>query len=162
MRGGVAAAVFFLAVLVGVPSAGAGANPRPIGASMTVAASPHTARAHVRLKLTLRYEMRCGYPGAGRLVVTFPSALKLPKRFAAGAVRVAGKPLTAKVEGRTVTVTIPPPKGTLCNVVSLGSLAVTFTRAAKLVNPTQAGTYRLRAAHAGHHFTASLAITPAA
>ena len=109
----------------------------------------------------LRYEMRCGYPGSGPLVVTFPSAWKLPKRFASGAMRAAGKPLPAKVEGRTVTATIPPPTGTLCNVVNLGSLAVTFTRAAKLVNPTQAGSYRLRAAHAGHHFTARLAITPA-
>lgn len=106
--------------------------------------------------------MRCGYPGSGPLVVTFPSALKLPKRFSAGAVRAAGKPLAAKVEGRTVTAAIPPPKGTLCDVVSLGSLAVTFTPAAKLVNPAQAGSYRLRAAHAGRHFTARLAITPAA
>jgi hypothetical protein len=161
MRGGVAAAVLVLAVLVAVPSAGAGESPRPFGASMTVTASPHTTRAHARLTLTLRYEMRCGYPGSGPLVVTFPSALKLPKRFAAGAVR-AGKSLAAKVEGRTVTATIPPPKGTLCNVVSLGSLAVTFTRAAKLVNPGQAGSYRFKAAHAGHHFTARLAITPAA
>jgi hypothetical protein len=160
MRRGVAAAALLLAMLAAVPSAGA-SRPRPFGASMTVDASPHTTGAHVRLTLTLRYEMRCGYPGAGPLVVTFPSAFKLPKQFAAGAVRSAGEPLTAKVEGRNVTVTIPRPKSTLCNVIGPGAFAVTFTRAAKLVNPAHAGSYRLTAAHARHHLTARLAITAA-
>lgn len=158
MCGGVAGAVLFLAGLVAVPSAGAGSSPRPMGASMTLAASPHTARAHVRLKLTLRYPMRCAYPGAGPLVVTFPSAMNLPKQFATGAVRSAGKPIAAKTAGRTVTVTIPPPKGALCNVVTPGSFSVTFTRAAKLVNPARAGSYRFTAAHAKRHFTARLRI----
>lgn len=161
MRGGVAAAVLFLAGLVPVPSAGAGSVPRPIGASIAVAASPHTARAHVRLTLTLRYPMRCGYPGSGPLVVTFPSAMKLPKHFASNAIRSAGEPLAAKVAGRKVTVTIPPPKGTLCNVITSGSFSVTFTRAAKLVNPAQAGSYRFTAAHARRHFTAKLTVTAA-
>ncbi len=105
--------------------------------------------------------MRCGYPGAGPLTVTFPAALKLPKRFAAGAIRSAGIPLAAAVDGRNVTVTVPPPKGTLCTVITPGSFVVTFTRAAKLLNPAQTGFYRFSATHARHRFTAELAITAA-
>ena len=105
--------------------------------------------------------MRCGYPGAGPLTVTFPPALKLPKRFAAGAIRSAGIPLAAAVDGRKVTVTVPPPMGTLCKVITPGSFVITFTRAAKLVNPAQTGSYRFSATHARHRFTAELAITAA-
>jgi hypothetical protein len=130
---------------------------------MRVTASPHTARAHaVRLTFTLRYRMRCGYPGGGPLVLTFPSALKLPKRFAAGAVRLARRPIPAKVDGRNATVTIPAPTSTLCNVIAPGSLTLTFTRAATLVNPARTGSYRFRATHAGHTFTGKLVIGPAA
>lgn len=129
---------------------------------MTVTASPRTAAAHgVRLKFTLRYEMRCGYPGAGALVVRFPSALRLPERFASGAVRLAGKPIAAKVDGRNLTVTVPPRKGVLCNILGPGSLTLTFRRAAKLANPSRPGSYGLRATHAGHTFTAKLEIKPA-
>jgi hypothetical protein len=105
--------------------------------------------------------MRCGYPGAGPLVVTFPSALKLPGRFASGGVRLAGKPIAAEVDGRKVTVTVPPHKGVLCNILRPGSLTLTFLRSAKLANPSRSGSYRLRATHAGHAFTAKLVIKPA-
>lgn len=129
---------------------------------MTVTASPRAARAHaVRLVVTLRYEMQCGYPGKGPLVVTFPAAMKLPHRFTARAVKLAGKPIAAKVEGRHVTVTIPPHKGVLCNLIAPGSLTLTFTHAARLANPARAGSYRFRAKHAGRLFTAKLRIVPA-
>jgi hypothetical protein len=155
MRGGVAAAAVSLALLIAVPSAGAGSK-----TSMAVSASPKTARAHrVQLKLTLRYQMQCGYPGKGPLVVTFPSALKHPRRFAANAVRLNGKPITAKVDRRKVTVTIPPQTGgPQCGVIGPGSVVLTFTHSARLVNPARAGSYRFAAMHAGHDFTAKLAI----
>lgn len=129
---------------------------------MTVTASPRTARAHgIRLTFTLRYEMHCGYPGRGPLVVTFPSALKLPQRFAAGTVKLAAKPIAARVQGRRVTVTVPPHKGVLCNLIGPGSVTLTFTRAAKLANPARAGFYSFGATHAGHTFAARLRIKPA-
>jgi hypothetical protein len=157
MRGGVAA-VALLALLVAAPHVGAG----PPVSSMTAAASPHTAGAHaVRITLTLRYEMQCGYAGAGPLVVTFPRALKLPKRFAAGAVKLAGKRAAPTVRGRHVTVTIPRHKGPLCGLIAPGSVTLTFTRTAKLVNPRRPGSYRLTSTHEGFTFTAALAIDPA-
>ena len=126
---------------------------------MAVTASPRTAGAHgVRLRLTLRYEMQCGYAGAGPLVVTFPSALKLPARFADGSVLLAGKPVTATVSGRRVTMTVPPHRGVLCTMVGPGSLKLTFTQAAELTNPAHNGSYRFTATHGKRAFAARLAI----
>ncbi len=129
---------------------------------MTVAASPHAAGAHaVRLTVTLRYVMQCGYPGVGPLVVSFPSAFKLPRRFASRTVKLDGKPVAAKIKGRRVTVNVPPPNGVLCNLMGPGSVTLAFTRAAKLANPAQAGSYGFKATHGKRTFTAKLAIKPA-
>ena len=157
MRQGVAAAAVSLVVLVAAPLAGARFS--FVTGSMTVSASPHAAGAHgVRLKVTLHYEMQCGYPGKGPLVVTFPSAMKLPTQFAAGSILLAGSPVSATVDGRQVTVIVPPHKGVLCNAVGPGSLTLAFTHAAKLENPKQAGAYSLRATHSRRTFTAKLRV----
>lgn len=131
--------------------------------SMTVVASSRAAGAHrVRLVVTLRYQMQCGYPGAGPLVVTFPSALKPPKQFAPGTVRLADKVVGATVKAQKVTVTVPPPRGVLCSMLGPGSVRLLFTRAAKLTNPGRAGSYRFRATHGKHTFRATLVIKAAA
>ena len=163
MRGGLAAALVFGVLLVAAQPAGAGSSVAPIGtSSMSVLASPHTPSAHaVRLLVTLRYEMQCDYPGAGPLVVTFPSAVKLPHRFAGSAVKLAGKPIAATVDRRRVTVTVPPHSGTLCSLRGPGSVTLTFTRAAKIANPARAGSFGFKATHDGHTFTAKLAIKAA-
>lgn len=161
VRGGIAALVFVF-VLVAVPPAGATSRQPASLASMTVTASPAAASAHpTRLTLTLRYEMQCGYPGAGPLVVRFPPAVRLPKRFAAGAVRLLGKPIAATRAGRQVTVTIGPPSGQLCTLLGPGSVKLVFTRKARLANPKRAGSYRFTAMHGKHTFTSKLAIRPA-
>jgi hypothetical protein len=143
----------------------AGASGPPTGAmspSMTVTPSTHVARAHgVRLTVTLRYEMQCGYAGAGPLVVTFPSGLRLPQRLASGAVELAGKPVAATLEGQQVTVTVPRHKGMLCDLMGPGSVTVTFTQGAKLANPSQAGSYSFKASHGRRSFTAKLTVKPA-
>lgn len=163
MRGGVVAATLVLLSLpAAVPVAHAGSKPPTVAPSMTVTASPHVAGAHaVRLTVNLRYEMQCDYPGAGPLVVTFPSALKPPEHFADGVVRLGGKPVAATTRGRRVTVRVPPHRGVLCNLIGPGSVTLTFTRAARLANPRRPGSYRFEAAHAGHAFAARLAIKPA-
>lgn len=163
MRGGVAAAVIFLALLVAAPLADAGSSrPTAFASSMTVAASPHAAHAHgVRLTFTLRYVMQCGYPGAGPLVVTFPRAVKLPSQFPTSAVQLAGKSVAATVKGRHVTVKVAPHKGLMCNVMGPGSLRLAFMRSAALANPALPGSYRFTATHGTRDFTAKLAIKPA-
>ncbi len=163
VRGGVAAVAVLLAGLVAAPLAGAAGKGPPLGGSMAVSASSHSAGAHaVRLKFTLRYEMQCAYPGGGPLIVTFPSALKLPADFAVGTVLLSGKPVPATVSGRQVAVTVPPHKGMLCNIVAPGSLTLVFTHAAKLANPARAGSYHFTARHGTRAFTAALTIKQAA
>jgi hypothetical protein len=161
-RGFVAAVVLGILLVVG-PSAGFASGP-PTGAvsSMTVTASTHAAKAHaVRFTVTLRYEMQCNYAGAGPVVVTFPSSLRLPTRFAAGAVELSGKPIAATVAGQRVSVTIPRHQGTFCDVMGPGSLALTFTQAAKLANPSRAGSYSFKATHGKRTFVAKLTVKPA-
>ena len=162
MRGGaISGAVMALALLVAMPLSAAASNPSDLP-SMTVSASPHAAHAQrVRVTVTLRYVMQCGYPGAGPLVVTFPSAVRLPKRFAAGAVTLSGKAAAATIRGRSVTVTIPPHSGVLCSTMGPGAVSLVFTRTAGLTNP-RAGSYRFRATHAKHTFKAKLVVKPAA
>ena len=161
MRGGVAAAAVFLALLT-APLAGAGPRQPLSGSSMAVTASSHAAGARgVRLTLTLHYVMRCANPGPGPLVVSFPAAMKLPRRFAPGTVKLAGKAVAATVDERHVTVAVAPHRGVLCDMMAIGPVTLSFTRAAKLTNPAQAGSYRFRATHRGRAFTAKLAIKPA-
>ncbi|HEX4521844.1 MAG TPA: hypothetical protein VH063_19980 [Gaiellaceae bacterium] len=163
MRGGVAVALLLGALVVVVSPAGAGARWLTVAVpAMTVSAAPQVASAHaVRLEVTLRYQMQCGYPGKGPLRVTFPSAMSLPQSFASRAVRLNGKRIAARVKGRRVSVSVPPPKGVLCNTIGPGSVTLAFTRAAKLRNPSRPGSYGFRATHAGHSFTAKLPIKPA-
>jgi|tagenome__1003787_1003787.scaffolds.fasta_scaffold20881429_2 hypothetical protein len=163
MRGRVTAAVVFVALAVAASSASARPTRRAVDVqSLTVVASPNAPGAHrIRLKLIFRYEMRCNYPGVGPLVVTFPSALGLPKRFGAHSVKLAGKPVVAKRKGRRVTVTVPPPSGVLCGIVGPGSVKLVFTRKARLASPTRAGSYRFTARHEKRAFGAKLAIRPA-
>lgn len=164
MRGGLVSGAVILALLVAVPIGGAASGPPTASVqSMKLTESTHAARAHgVRLTITLRYLMQCGYPGAGALVVTFPSAAKLPDRFATGSVRLAGNAVAARLEGRNVTVTIPRHKGVLCNTMGPGTLTLTFTHAAKFGNPAHVGSYGFTATHAKHTFKAKLVIKPAA
>ena len=155
-------AAMLVVSLVAVPP-GAVASRSTRAPSMTVSAAPGLARAHrVRLTITLRYVMQCGYPGAGPLVVTFPAAVRLPRRFAAGAVRLSGKAVAAKLAGRHVTVTVPPHEGVLCGTIGPGAVTLRFTHAASLTNPARAGSYRFTAMHAKHTFSATLVVEPAA
>ena len=162
MRGGVLAAAILASALAAVPLAGATSRRSSATPQMTVTASPDAASAHgPRLVLSLRYQMQCGYPGVGPLVVRFPRAVRLPRRFTAGAVRLSGKPIATTRAGRQVTVTIAPP-GQLCGLIGPGSLKLVFTRKAKLVNPRRAGSYLITATHANHTFRATLVIKSAA
>lgn len=157
-RGVVSFVAMAVALAVAVPFSGAVGPPTNVQ-SMNVVASTHAAGARPdRLKITFRYVMQCGYPGPGPLVVTFPAAMKLPKRFAAGSVKLAGKAIAATRSGRKATVTIPPHKGVLCGVMAMGAVTLTFTQAAELGNPTQAGSYRFSATHAKLAFKTKLAI----
>src|SRR5436309_3145801 len=113
--------------MVSVPLGGAASGAPADVQAMRVSVSSHEAHAHrVRLKITLTYDMQCGYPAVGPLVVAFPAAEKLPKQFAAGSVKLSGKAIAPAIKKRQVTVTIPPHNGVACGTIGPGVVTLTF------------------------------------
>ncbi|HXY80128.1 MAG TPA: hypothetical protein VEH55_02060 [Gaiellaceae bacterium] len=163
---GVAALVAVLAGLT-VPAA-AGAPPKPVppvtlppGGSATATAMPATAGARsVRLTLTVRFEMQCGRPGAGPVVVSLPAAERVPHTIARRDVSLGGKPpLRASISGHVVVLTLPPQRGVICDVIGPGTLTVGFAPAVGLGNPPTGGSYPVAVRVGARAFVAHLAVT---
>src|ERR1700730_17768988 len=114
---------------------------------ITVALSTDRAGERpVTLTLRLSYQMRCGNPGPGSLVVSFPADERLPARIPASAVLLNGRTAPSVTRhGNNVTIPLPRRHGISCNVIGPGSVTVVFTAAARLGNPAQAGSYPLSA-----------------
>jgi len=167
MRGGVAAILFSVTTLAAALTASAATGPpvhrptpvTPLSTMSVESSSAASGAQNVQLKVTLRYQMQCGYPGAGPLAVTFPDAMAPPSSFAAKSVLLSGKPVAAKVDGSKVTVTVPIHRGLMCDVIGPGKVVLTFTKAAGLANPASPGTYRFSATHARRGFSTTLTIS---
>jgi hypothetical protein len=124
--------------------------------------TPHAGARPVAVTLRLHYEMQCGWPGPGSLVIRFPAGMQLPARLPPGAVLVNGKAAySAGAAGATrdVAVGLPKRPQVMCDSIGPGMLTVSFTRAARLGNPKAAGSYVLRATHGRDGFAGRLAIT---
>lgn len=126
----------------------AGAGPAAARGSQTSASVTLSSRVvgkrPVAVKLRLGYEMQCGYPGPGPIVVVFPKREHVPKAILADAVLVDGKhPPAVGVSGRKVTVELPPPPQVMCDVIAEGHVTIAFTKAARLGNPGRAGEYAI-------------------
>jgi hypothetical protein len=161
-----------LLVLAGAGLVGIAATPgprrqiaQPTGPRMeapqpTAVASPARAGARpIALTLKLHYEMICGRPGRGPLVVTLPRAMHVPAVVATRAVRLQGKPpASVRVGGRAITIGVPAPSGVSCYSITVGTLTATFTPAAGLGAPQAAGTYSVHAQIGSHTFAARLTI----
>jgi hypothetical protein len=124
--------------------AAAGAPPAPIAPSSAVTAtlsSPRPAARPVRLALSFDTSLVCGRP-LGPTTITFPAAAHVPGTIARTAVLVDGRPAgTVAVAGPRVTVTSVTPTGMMCHTVAIGPMAIEFTTAAGLGNPSRAGSY---------------------
>jgi hypothetical protein len=121
-------------------------------ASLLVAAPGDAATATYRgrtLALTLRYEMICGRPGRGPLVVRLPPSFRL----AAVRVRVKGVRRPAAVAGTTVTVQLPKPPQLTCMSISEGVLPVAIVGV-----HAPPGRYVVRATVNAHAFAAPLRV----
>jgi len=122
----------------------------------------HAGARPVAVRLRLRYEMQCSWPGPGSLVIRFPAGMRLPTGLPAGAVLVNGKGATAtgpSGASRKITVGLPKRPQIMCDAIGPGTLTVAFTRGAKLGNPKAAGSYVLRVTHGADRFPGRLAIT---
>ncbi len=155
MRTSAIAAAFLTA---GVVAAAAGAG---LGQSASGTISSHRAGTRpVTLTLKLGYEMQCGYPGPGPVVITFPAAWRLPATLGATPVLVNGKAaVSASVSGHRVTVGLAPRPQIMCDVIGPGTLTIQFTRGANLGSPLAAGTSVVTAQRASESFRVSFAIS---
>ncbi|MGD0167273.1 MAG: hypothetical protein ABSC51_08295 [Gaiellaceae bacterium] len=127
----------------------------------SVSSSPSRAGARaVVLTLRLHYEMQCGYPGQGPVVIGFPAQMRLPRTLHASSVLVNGKP-TSRVEISRNQVSVPLPRRSdiLCDVLAPGTLTIVFNRSASLGNPSRAGRYLVTARRGSLRFLARLVIT---
>jgi hypothetical protein len=150
IRLGCACSVALAAVIV--PSAVAQS---PLANSLSVALSSSRAgAAPVAITLRFGYEMQCGYPGPGPVVVKFPPQERLPKALPTGSVGVDGSSQPASREsGNTVSVTLPAAPAIMCDVIGPGRLTIAFNRSAGIGNPARAGAYSVRASRQGAAFS---------
>jgi hypothetical protein len=131
--------------------------------SASVSSTPSKAGERpVVVTLLLQYEMQCGYPGQGPVVISFPRQMKMPPALAASSVTVDGKPATkVAVDHHRVRIGLTKHTGIICDVLGPGTLTIVFVKAADLGNPSRAGTYLVRASNGPRRFKAYLVITHA-
>ena len=115
----------------------------------------------VSITLQLRYEMQCGYPGPGPVLVRFPADERVPSELAAGSVHVDGRVAAAvPLPGKVVRVTLPPRPQVMCDVIGPGRLTITFLRTAAIGNPPSVGRYTIAARRQGAAFEAPFTTLP--
>ena len=106
--------------------------------------STHAGARPVALVVSLHTELQCGKLRGGSLALTFPAAARLPRTIPASAIAVQGKqPASVKLANRTLSITLAPPAGVICNVIGPGTAKIIVLRTAKLGNPASAGVYKL-------------------
>jgi hypothetical protein len=160
---------FVLALAVGSGLSGAAVaavpvlTPRALTGSAGVALSTTRAGARpVAVRLTLSYDMQCGYPGRGPLVVALPRGERVPAALGPAQVLVDGRrPASLGLSGDVLTVGLQPPPRVMCDVIGPGRLVLELERSAGLGNPGRAGLYTIRASVGQGTFTASFTLVPA-
>jgi hypothetical protein len=106
--------------------------------------SVHAGARPVALVVSLHTELQCGKLRGSSLALTFPAAARLPRTMTASAVTVGGKQAgSVKLAGRTLSITMAPPTGMMCDSIAPGTAKIVVSRAAQLGNPAVAGTYKL-------------------
>jgi hypothetical protein len=146
-----------------VIAAGAAATSAAAGLGQSASGTISSQRAGTRpvtLTLKLGYEMQCGYPGPGPVVVTFPATWRLPAKLGATPVLVNGKAaVSASVSGHTVKVGLAPPPQIMCDEIGPGMLTIQFTRGDNIGSPLKAGTSVVTAQVKGQTFRVSYSLT---
>jgi hypothetical protein len=115
----------------------------PLGTA-TAAATPAMHGATAALTLTVRAELQCGRPSAGRILVSFPGAFHVPAHIGRRSTRIDdGLPSAVAVSAHVVALTVPPVRGLTCDSIAPGIVRVVFLRRAGLINPAHAGLYAI-------------------
>lgn len=122
------------AVLLAVAAAAPAAATNPPGAPFSPVSSAPTAAAAGSVTVAVPlYPLVCGRP-TGSLSVEFPpSRVHLPRAIAPGAVTLNGAAVaTIRVSGRTVSITLQPPKGATCHSIAAGKLQIAFAASSQV------------------------------
>jgi hypothetical protein len=139
----------------------AAATPQP-GTAKALPAAPGAQPA--ALSLTIVYEAVCGHPRTSAILVALPAAMGVPAHLADGAVLVNGRrPAGVAVAGHLVSIRLAPFPGrghVTCLSIAPATLTVSFTDAARLANPSVAGSYTVRTRLGAQTFAARLGIRP--
>lgn len=125
---GVLTALASLVVAVGAPST----------LQVTAAPANHAAKPSA-LTLQATLELQCGRVSA--LTVGLPAAMGARSIPATAVVVNGAHAASVRLSQHTVHVTMPPPRGMICDSIGPSRVTVRFTRAAGLVNPKQPGSY---------------------
>ena len=121
--------------------------------------SVHAGARPVALVVSLHTELQCGRLRGGALALTFPAAAQLPRTMHASAIAVQGRrPSSVTLANRTLSITMPPPTGVMCNVIGPGTAKILVARAAQLGNPAAAGAYKLGVRYGTETLEATLKI----
>jgi hypothetical protein len=119
----------------------------------TAVVSPGVVSHRATLALKLHYEMTCGQPGPGPVVIQLPARMDILPTLA---VRVNAKPaVKATVSSHKVTVQLRRPPAVTCMSIGMGTLTIDL---AGVRNPAAAGTYFVRAHLHEHGFVAQFAV----
>ena len=102
------------------------------------------------LSLALHYEMVCGQPGRGPVVVDLPGAFRVASR---PRVDVRGALRPASSSAGTVTILLPKPPFVTCMSITEGALRITIAGVRAPV-----GTYTVRASIGTHDFAAPIRV----
>jgi hypothetical protein len=148
--------VLVAVVFAGVASARTRTSPEPgpiapIGilekSNAIALLSDSSAGAQSALTLKLHGELQCGRLQSHAFVVHLPAAMTVPDSIArAGATLGGVLPLRVSVKAHAVTLTAPPRRGPICNILGPGWFSIAFKDGAHLANPASAGTYRFSVA----------------
>ena len=138
-----------LLVLAVLATPAYGGNPGGASATLT----PGSAGSKATLALKLRYEMQCGQPGPGSVVVQLPSRMHPMSSLA---VRMNSTAITgATISGTTVTIPLPKHSGVTCTVIAPGTVTLDLVG---IRNPASAGRYLVRAQVRDMDFAATVAV----
>jgi hypothetical protein len=108
----------------------------------SVSATSHKPGAQTALTFVMSYEMQCGSPGAGPVLLTLPHGMTAPSSVDPSSVLVNGAAAASvKQHGSLLTIGIKQRTGVMCDVIGPGKLTVAIPRSSGLRNPTANGTY---------------------
>ena len=147
--------------LLGLCDSAAAFTPLTSSAEVTLSSS-RAGATPVALTLVAAYEMQCGYPGPGPVLLQLPREEAVPRALKPSQVLVDGRPAPGVgISGHTVRIGLAPMPRIMCDVIGMGRLTILFTRGAELGNPVAPGSYAITATSARMRLSADFTIRPA-